>query len=115
MPQIDKEDKANHFDIIYAIIQIEHVCSYLAFVFREYDIRENGTLDINGIRRAPRESLLANIQMFLYCAFFGYTVKLLTDLGPENFHKNAYVTYWLMIDMIVMFCFSPYINWCQKF
>lgn len=110
-----KNEKPDHFTHIFIILLIEHICSYLAGVFRNYDIGKNGRIDINGVLRAPRESLLASLEIFFDCILFGYTIKLMLDQDIDDFHYNAYQTYWLIIDMIIMFCTQPYIVMCQKF
>ena len=103
------------FSHLMYILLVEHICSYAVTVFREYDIRKNGKIDINGVLRAPRESLLANFEIFFDCILFGYTIKLMYDQDMDDFHYNAYQTYWIIIDMIIMFCTQPYIVMCQKF
>jgi len=40
---------------------IEHVFSYVTHIFREHDIKANGKIDINGIKRAPTEQTLQKI------------------------------------------------------
>ena len=97
------------------IMLIEHICSYSAGMFRVYDIAKNGKVDINGVKRAPRESILNNIEVFFDCILFGYIIKLMMDQESDEFHKCAYQTYWLIIDMIIMFCAQPYMVFCAKF
>jgi len=97
------------------IMLIEHFCAYSAGVFRNYDIAKNGTVDVNGVKRAPRESFLNNIEVFFDCILFGYIIKLMMDQESDEFHKSAYQTYWLIIDMIIMFCTQPYMVICAKF
>ena len=40
------------------VLFAEHIIFYIAGVFRKYDIANNGKPDINGIIRAPKESIL---------------------------------------------------------
>ena len=39
----------------------------------------------------------------------------MSDQNADDFHHQAYVTYWIMIDLIIMFFTNPYIVLCQKF
>ena len=84
-------------------------------MFKKYDIEQNGRIGVNGINRAPMESFLNNVLVFFDCVLFGYIIKLMLDQDAEDFHYSAYQTYWLIIDMIVMFCFQPYMVICAKF
>ena len=93
-----------HYKDLFVVLLIEHICSYLAGIYRKYDIGKNGMIDINGVLRAQNESLLANLEIFFDCILFGYTIKLMYDQDIDDFHYNAYQTYWLIIDMIIMFC-----------
>ena len=97
------------------ILLIEHILSTCAAFFRKYDIQNNAKVDINGLKRAPRESFLSMIQVFFNCILFGYVAKLMSDQNADDFHHQAYVTYWIMIDIIIMFFTNPYIVLCQKF
>jgi len=40
----------------------EHICSYLAHMFRVRDIRLNGKPDVNGVLGAKREKVLFSIE-----------------------------------------------------
>jgi hypothetical protein len=46
---------AGSINAILLVMLIEHVFSYFVAYFRAYDIRENGKIDLNGIKRAPKE------------------------------------------------------------
>ena len=65
---------------------IEHFCAYTAGEFRKYDIAKNGTVDVNGVKRAPRESFLNNIEVFFDCILFGYIIKVMLDQDSDDFH-----------------------------
>jgi hypothetical protein len=56
-------------------LMVEHVLGYAIEYFRSYDIYKNGKIDINGIKRAPIETLVGNIQFFVVCLLLGFTVK----------------------------------------
>jgi len=72
--------------IIYVLF-VEHIVFYLAGVFRNYDIANNGKTDINGIMRAPRESFLQTIEIFVDCIIFGYIIKHMSDMSREDFQS----------------------------
>ena len=63
---VDFEDSENILmqdTIILVALGIEHVLSYSAAIFRKWDIERNGQIDLNGIYRAPNESILAQIEV----------------------------------------------------
>lgn len=57
------------------VLFCEHVATYFIELFRRYDIEKNGVMDINGVPRAPCESILGTIQYFVICFLIGYIIK----------------------------------------
>lgn len=47
-------------NFIMLTLLVEHIASWLIVKFRHYDIAKNGRMDINGIKRAPKELKLSN-------------------------------------------------------
>lgn len=68
---------------------------------------------MNGIIVAKNEALLKSVETFLDCMLFGYVLKHLFDIR-ENIHYLPYFTYWVMIDMIIMFCTLGYSYLTQR-
>ena len=62
---------------------VEHIFSYCSSMFRNWDIERNGQMDVNGIYRAPTESMLANIEVFFDSIIFGYTVNHMFNTSRE--------------------------------
>ena len=71
----DSERILTQDKIILVTLIVEHIFSYCASIFRNWDIERNGKMDVNGIVRAPTESMLANIEVFFDSIIFGYTVN----------------------------------------
>ena len=82
---------------------IEHLIGNLIDYFRVYDISKNGKIDMNGIKRAPVESLVGNIQFFFACLLIGFAIKHFIE--NPNIHKldEVYQNYWIIIDLMIMF------------
>lgn len=64
---------------------------------------------MNGVYSARRETFLSNLETFVICIVIGFTVKHLFDLGPNDFHKEGFRSYFLVMDSIITFCYKPYI------
>jgi hypothetical protein len=45
-------------DMMLEVLFIEHIVSYAAKIYSKRDIERHGRADVNGIIRAPRESLI---------------------------------------------------------
>ena len=88
---------------------IEHIVAYLCNSFRNYDIEKNGVPDTHGVYRAPTEWTLQTIESFYDCILLGYTMKHLIDMTHEQFHHEAILTYWIIIDCLLMFFIAPYV------
>ena len=91
--------------IMYFLLS-EHCFSYIVAYYRSWDIEMNGQLDINGIKRAPGESFVGNIQFFIGCILIGFTINHFVD--PEN--QKTFIAdnmvlqnYWIIIDMMIVF------------
>ena len=52
--------------------------------------------------------MLQVIQVFVDCFLFGYLVKHLIMMSDEQIHYEAYATYWIAVDCIVLFLMQWY-------
>lgn len=111
-PKQNKEMIIN-FQAIFFFLLAEHIFSYVCYHYRKWDIKHHGKADINGIFVAKTESLLKSVETFIDCMLFGYVLKHMFDIR-ENIHDLPEFTYWIMIDMIIMFCTLGYSYVTQK-
>jgi len=98
--------KVGTSDFIMLCLFIEHVFSYFCAFFREYDIKKNGKIDINGIKRAPNESIIGNVQFFIGCIIIGFTINhYIADENSSTYndHEEVVLNYWITIDIIILF------------
>ena len=96
---------------IFTALLIEHVASYFIELFRRYDIKYNGKLDINGVPRAKSESFLATLQYFYICFLIGYILKEVIEIDRDimPFQINMGLQ-WLIVDGILMLSTRVYVN-----
>jgi len=86
----------------------EHIFSYLFGIFREYDLKHNGSKNKNGIESAPREK---NLRYFEIVADFTISIWILVAMltkTTEEFNSLPFLNFWIMIDMIIMMITLPY-------
>jgi len=53
------------------------VLAYLAMIHRKRDIEMNGRPDLNGIIRAPVESFIKTVTIFIDCIMLGYIIHFM--------------------------------------
>ena len=82
---------------------IEHIIFYFVEIFRKREIKISGKPDVNGVYRAPIESILSNVEIFIDCILFGWILKYLIMMNEEHRHEEAYFTYWMITDCTIMF------------
>lgn len=90
-------------DMLIIILLTIHSLSYLAGLFRTYDINTNGKADFYGVPRAPTESALKSIEVLIQCIVFGHVLTKQYMMTAEEFHHNAYTHYFIQVDMFIMF------------
>ena len=56
-------------------IFIEHLFTYLTSIFRIYDIHYYGNPEASGVDRAPKETILKILLIFLDCILIGWIVR----------------------------------------
>jgi hypothetical protein len=77
--------KTSYADFILLALIVEHIFAYTAGVFRKWEVEKYGKLDVNGVYRAQKESLLSTIEIFVDCIIFGYTLNYLFSLSNDEF------------------------------
>jgi len=60
----ENPNKSTSMILMYVLIG-EHIFSYMVGIFREYDLRDNGTKNKRGIQSAPREKNLRFFEIVL--------------------------------------------------
>lgn len=94
--------------IMYALIG-EHVFAYISGIFRTWEIKKYGKVDLNGIFRARRESFLSTVEIFLDCLIFGFSINHMVSLTPEEFNLHPYTHIWIILDCLLMFLTLAYV------
>ena len=90
---------------------VEHVASYFIELFRRFDIKYNGQLDINGVPRAKTESMLATVQYFYICFLIGYILKEIIEIDRSVMpYQVNLALQWLIVDGILMLVTRIYVN-----
>jgi hypothetical protein len=75
-----------------------------------WDIYKNGKIDINGIKRAPVETLVGNIQFFVVCLLLGFAIKHFMIVNDFHALNQVFTNYWILIDLMIMFLYQTYIS-----
>lgn len=99
--------------IILCSLVFEHVFSYGCSIFRTYDIKRNGQMDVNGIYRAKTETFLGNVEVFIDCIIMGYTLNHLMSAEKEHLMERPYTVFWIIIDCTLMFLTLGYVYLSQ--
>ena len=80
---IDKQHRvyeSRGYFIICICLLVHHLFSYVASVFRKWEIEKYGQVDVNGVLRAQKESFLSTIEIFAGCLITGYTINYFVHL-----------------------------------
>jgi len=99
--------------LIMIVLMCEHIFSYCAGIFRNWEIEKYGKLDINGIVRAKKESMLSTFEIFLDCIIFGYSTNYLFGLSTDFYSSAPYVHFWIVFDCCMMLLSLIYIYLTQ--
>lgn len=78
--KIEKVEGSDH--IIIALL-CEHVFAYISTLFRAWEIDHHGKMDVNGIIRGPKESILKSFEVFVDCLIVGYSAHFILTLDDE--------------------------------
>jgi hypothetical protein len=89
--------------------------SYLAALYRKWEIERFGTPDVNGFMRGKVESALGTLELFVVCVLIGYTLNYMIALDKKEFHKYPLVNYWMIIDCFLMITSIFYTYLSQQF
>lgn len=65
---------------------------------------------MNGIKRAPKETFMGNVQFFIDCLIIGFAIKHFIENPDIHVQGGVYQNYWIIIDMIIMFLNQTYIS-----
>ena len=71
-------------------------------------MKNYGKPDVNGLVRAPKETILQYIQIIVDSFLFGWTIYHLLMMDDSEVHRDAYYVYWMIIDCTIMFFIQPY-------
>jgi hypothetical protein len=92
---------------------VEHIFSYIIAFYRARDIQKNGQIDINGVKRAPKELFIGNVQFFIATVIIGFSINYFLDSDTKKqFHSEKYVLthLWILIDLFIIFLAQAYIS-----
>lgn len=92
----------------------EHFLFYCVGIFRHFDIKKNGKVDINGVLRAPCESILHSIEVFVDCILIGFVTRRLIELDPEEIHRDSLTNYWVLIDCCLLIMMHGFTFICSQ-
>ena len=82
---------------------VRHIFTYLAGIFRRYEIRKSGQPDVRGVMSAKWESHMKTVQVLVDWFQFGYIIKHMLELEPGDFEAQPYYSYWILVDCVLMF------------
>ena len=103
----------NSSNFLMVCLLCEHMFSYIVAFYRARDIERNGQIDINGVKRAPTELFIGNIQFFIACIIIGFTINFFLDNETKEIFNNeelALQHYWIIIDVAIIFLAQAYIS-----
>jgi hypothetical protein len=86
----------------------EHLTVYLFGIFREHDLKHNGTSNKYGIETAPKEFCLKIFEVVFDVLLFVVVIYNFTRQTDKEFHEQPLLNYWLLIDIIIMLITLPY-------
>ena len=96
--QVEEQGHLAQAQIIFLALTIEHCCSLVISIFRQWDIATNGKLDINGVPRAKTESTIELVQIFVACLLTGYTIRFLASLDGAAKVTLGFACTWMCVD-----------------
>ena len=71
--QLVKDSRSSNF--LMGSLLLEHMVSYGISFYRTFDIRKNGEIDQNGVKRAKTEVYIGKVQFFITCLIMGFAVN----------------------------------------
>lgn len=79
------EESARKSNYIMYVMIGEHIFAYFSGIFRDWEIKHYGKLDINGVARAQKETFLKTLEVFIDCMIFGYTMNHIMTMSWKDF------------------------------
>lgn len=58
--------------VLIIILMIEHFFCYLSGYFREWEIKNYGEMNVNGIIRAPKETIIQMVEILVDSIILGF-------------------------------------------
>ena len=95
--------------VILTTLLIEHTFAYASTLFRAWEVDYEGKLDVNGIMRGPKETILKSIEVFVDCIIVGYSINFVLNLSQEDVSQANLSLKWIIIDNIMMICTLAYV------
>jgi hypothetical protein len=96
-------------DTVMYVLIVEHIFAYFSGIFRNWEIKHFGKIDVNGVARAQVETFLKTIEVFIDCIIFGYTMNHIFSMTWVEFQAYPYVHFWIIIDFMIMFLTLGYV------
>lgn len=89
-PEVVEGDTINYAlqeksDQVLFVLISEHLFSYISGYFRTWEIKKYGKVDINGVARAQKETLLKTFEVFIDCLIFGWTMNHIFSMTWKEF------------------------------
>ena len=88
--------------------------SYTFGIFRNYELDLNGQPNENGIESAPIETVLRFIEISVDFIIFTFVIVHFLHLTVDQVHDQPFLSYWILIDSVIMFFTLPYVKLCQQ-
>jgi len=83
--------------------------SYLFGIFRNYELKKSGQPNKYGIEQAPCESRLRFIEIAVDFIIFALIIIHMIKMPKDHLYTVPLLTYWILVDMIIMFLTLPYV------
>mmetsp|Transcript_39558 Transcript_39558/g.60445 ORF Transcript_39558/g.60445 Transcript_39558/m.60445 type:complete len:423 (-) Transcript_39558:1026-2294(-) len=96
-------------NFICVVLLLEHVMSYLFGIFRNYELKKVGQPNKYGIDSAPIESKLRFIEVAIDFLIFALIILHMVSMTSDQMHDVPLLSYWILVDMIIMFLTLPYV------
>jgi len=93
----------NDHSYVMQAMALRHIFTYLAGIFRRYEIRRAGQPDVHGVMSAKWESHMRTVQVLVDWFQFGYILKHMLELDTADFEAQPYYSYWILVDCVIMF------------
>jgi len=72
-------------------------------MYRRKEIRLYGEPDGYGVLCTRKERILIIIELLFDSILAGYVIREFSMKGRWDLHKQSFLTYWIFLDVIIMF------------